>query len=211
MGFPPHKSRKYKVLPNYCRVYCVLTSFLAVSVLNPGTIFFCRWFFPDVTTVTQTGGRYEVLTKHSWPFSGNCMPMHSYIANDTEDTLYRVVVSYAFLGEEIKNHYNVTDTITPMTTGMIPCPPNYVARSILPIMTPSHGRLGRTRTRRSYIVTGEALHEFEKGDFRCFGIKDNVRVDSFNITSNPVVWEDPERIKSLEQTIDRIYREYLRR
>ncbi len=173
------------------------------SPLNVGVIFFCQWFFPDVTSIRTEQGKYEVTTRNAIPLFKNFMPTGSYIENHTEDTLYRVVVSYAFLGEEIHNHYNITDTIAPQTTAGIPCPPNYVLRRIYPIMMPSSGRMGRTRTRRSYIVTKSELDAFTSGDFGDLGIKDNIRVNSFNITTNPIIWEDPERLRILEQTIDR--------
>lgn len=173
------------------------------SILNMGVIFFCRWFFPDVTSIRTEQGKYEVTTRHILPFHVNISPTGSYVQNDTEDTLYRVVVSYAFLGEEIHNHYNITDTILPQTTAGIPCPPNYILKRIFPIMLPSSGRFGRIRTRRSYIVTKSELDAFTSGDFRNLGIKDNVRINSFNITANPIIWEDPERLIVLEQIIDR--------
>lgn len=173
------------------------------SILNLGVIFFCRWFSPDVTAIRTEQGKYDVTTRQAIPFFKNFMPTGSYIENHTEDTLYRVVVSYAFLGEEIYNHYNITDTIAPQTTAGIPCPPNYVLRKIYPIMMSSSGRMGRTRTRRSYIVTKSELDAFTSGDFRNLGIKDNIRINTLNITTNHIIWEDPERLRILEQTIDR--------
>ncbi len=173
------------------------------SMLNAGVIFFCRWFFPDVTLIRTEQGKYDVTTRQTITFYENFMPTGSYVENQTGDTLYRVVVSYAFLGEEIRNHYNITDTIAPQTTARIPCPPNYVLRKIFPIMQSSIGRMGRTRTRRSYIVTKSEMDAFTSGDFSDLGIKDNIRVNSFNITTNPIIWEDPERLKILEHTIDR--------
>ena len=203
-----HRSKKYSELPRSYRLNSIMIAFAMSAVLNVGVIFFCRWFFPDITVVNKEEGRYNVSTSYALPFTSGLKPTYSYIGNDTEDTLYRVVVSYAFLGEEVNNHYNVTDTIIPMTTVRIPCPPNYVTRSIFPVMMPSSGRTGRVRARRSYIATKSALNAFETGDFRCLGIKANIRINSFNITTNPIIREDPERLRVLEQTIDRIIPDY---
>lgn len=201
------RSGKYTAVPKLYRLNCMMTAISLCAILNVGIVFFCRWFIPDVTTVERRGGKYEISTGYAWPFADGFKPTDSYLVNDTKDTLYRVVVSYAFLGEEIYNHYNVTDTIPPMTTATIPCPPNHVARSILPIMMPSHGRFGRIRTRCSYIATKKDLDSFVYGNFEYLGIKANIRVDSFNITTNPVVWEDPERISSLERVIEKMKHE----
>lgn len=81
--------------------------------------------------------KYAVSAEHDWPFIGGFKPSGSYFVNDTPDTLFRVVVSYAILGEEITNYYNVTDTISPLSTARIACPPNYVCRDILPVMLPT--------------------------------------------------------------------------
>ena len=195
------RSGRHTSLSKLRRLTCMMTALSFCAPLNMGIVFFCRWFLPDVTTVECKAGRCNVTSGYAWPFTAGFMPTDSYLLNDTRDTLYRVVVSYAFLGEEVNNHYNVTDTIAPMTTGAIPCPPNFVARSIFPIMMPSHGRFGRTRARRSYIATKKELDAFETGDFRYLGIKANIRIDSFNITSNPIVWESPEIISALERVI----------
>lgn len=196
------RSSKYADLPKLCRLNCVVVPFTLCALLDSETIFLCRWIFPDVTTVSFESGRYEVSTGYDWPFANGFMPTDSYVVNGTGDTLYRVVVSYAFLGEEVNNHYNVTDTIAPMTTALIPCPPNFVGRSIFPIMMPSYYRFGRIRSRYTYIVNGKELAAFESGDFRNLGIKANIRVHSFNITSNPTLWVDPERISILEHVIN---------
>lgn len=195
------RSGRHTSLSKLRRLTCMMTALAFCAPLNMGIVFFCRWFLPDVTTVKQEAGKWDVTYGYAWPFNGGFMPTDSYIVNDTRDTLYRVVVSYAFLGEEVNNHYNVTDTIAPMTTAAIPCPPNFVARSIFPIMMPSHDRFGRTRARRSYIATKKELDAFETGDFRYLGIKANIRINSFNITSNPIVWESPEIISALENVI----------
>lgn len=196
-----------KELPKYHRYNCVSLTFFCAIMLGLGSLSLCHWFFPDVTTVSKGPDGYEVSSREAWPFYDGLKPACSYLANDSEDSLYRVVVSYAFLGEEVNNHYNVTDTIKPFTTAHIACRPNYVARSIFPVMLPSTGRFGKTRTRRSYIVTKAELEAFETGDFTCFGINDNIRVPSFDITSNPILWEDPEILAALDQCLDNIYRE----
>lgn len=205
------KSSEYKDIPKLSRLNSLMVAFTLCSVLNMGVVFFCRWIFPDVTTVSGEHGKYEVTTTRAWPFTDNFRPTASYVVNNSGDTLYRVVVSYAFLGREINNHYNVTDTLPPHTTTEIPCPPNYVARSIFPVMLPTSGRFGNSRTQRSYIVTADALNEFLTSDFSCYGINKNIRVNSFNMTSNPIVWEDQERINRLEQILDNISREYHRK
>lgn len=197
------RTGRHTALSKLCRLTCMMTALSFCAPLNMGIVFFCSWFLPDVTTVERKAGSYSITSGYAWPFTGGFMPTDSYLVNDTRDTLYRVVVSYAFLGEEVNNHYNITDTIAPMTTAAIPCPPNFVARSIFPIMMPSHGRFGRTRARRSYIATKKELDAFETGDFRYLGIKSNIRIKSFNITSNPIVWESPEIISALERVIER--------
>ena len=201
-----HKSQRFSTLSKLSRAFCALTIFALSSIIAMGAFPMCRWIFPDVTTVSNELGKYYVSTRYAWPNSDNFKPTGSYILNNTTDTLYRVVVSYAFLGEETKNHYNITDTIDPMTAARIPCHPNFVARRIYPIMMPSYGKTGRYRTHRSYIVNGGHLDAFESGDFSSLGISENVRVDSFNITSNPIIWEDPERLKALDGVINRFYR-----
>lgn len=205
------KSSEYKDIPKLSRLNSLMVAFTLCSVLNMGVVFFCRWIFPDVTTVSGKHGKYEVTTTRAWPFTDNFRPTDSYVFNNSGDTLYRVVVSYAFLGKEINNHYNITDTLPPHTTTEIPCPPNYVARSIFPVMLPTSGRFGNSRTRRSYIVTADTLNEFLTYDFACYGINKNIRVNSFNMTSNPIVWENQERINRLEQILDNISREYHRK
>lgn len=195
--------KKHTSLSKLSRLNWAIMAFAFCTLLNMGIVFFSRWFLPDVTTVERRADRWNVTYGYAWPFTRGFKPTDSYLVNDTKDTLYRVVVSYAFLGEEVNNHYNVTDTIAPMTTATVPCPPNFVARSILPIMMPSHGRFGRTRARRSYIATKKELDAFETGDFRYLGIKSNIRIKSFNITSNPIVWESPEIISALERVIER--------
>lgn len=201
---------KHKELTELYKVQLVLSAIAICSVFNLGIIFFSRWMLPDVTMVRVNNGRYEVSTRYANMFSKNFKLTGSYLENNTQDMLYRVVVSYALLGKEIRNHYNVTDTIMPSTTAVISCTPNYVARSIFPVMLPTTGRFGQSRTRMSYIVTGNELEVFMTSDFSCFGIKENIRKDSFDITRNPIVWEDPHRIELLERTLDRVYREYHR-
>lgn len=200
------KTSKYTGVPKLTRLYSVVLPLALSSILNIGVIFFCRWLFPDVTTIQNHNGNYEFTSQHTWCLDGRLKPTGSYVANETSDTLYRVVVSYAYLGEEVYNHYNIPDTINPHSISRIPCPPNYVVREILPIMLPSYGRFGRVRTRLSYIATRPQLDAFVTGNFQNLGIKENVRVHSFDLKTNPIIWEDPERIRVVEQTIDKFSR-----
>lgn len=200
------KTSKYTGVPKLTRLYSVVLPLALSSIINIGVIFFCRWLFPDVTTVQYHNGNYEFTSQHTWCLDRRLKPTGSYVANETSDTLYRVVVSYAYLGEEVYNHYNIPDTINPHSISMIPCPPNYVVREILPIMLPSYGRFGRVRTRLSYIATKPQLDAFVTGNFQNLGIKENVRVYSFDLKTNPIIWEDPERIRVVERTIDKFIR-----
>lgn len=200
------KSRKFATLSKFCRLSHALMLLVVSSVIPMGVFPLCRWIFPDVTTISNEYGKYEVAASYAWPWSENLKPNGSYVVNNTGDTLYRVVVSYAFLGEETKNHYNITDTIDPKSTVRIPCPPNFVARRIYPVMMPSYGKTGRYRTRRSYIVNGGQLDAFEFGDFSTIGISENVRVPSFNLTSNPIIWEDSAKLEALDRVLNRFDR-----
>lgn len=194
------------------RITYVISPIGMVVLMNAGIIFFCRWFFPDITTVKEDFYDYTSKSVHSWPFVDGFKPTDSYVKNETNDTFYRVVVSYAMIDIEEReeyNHYNVTDTIPPMTTAEIACPPNYVAQYIIPVRLSNPSRYRRRhRTRRSYIVTKEQLDSFTMGNFTLLGIKGNIFEKRLDIKMNPIVWEDPKQLDSWERTVYNVQHDY---
>ena len=191
------KRTKFPVKETYI---CFMLSLVVTTLAGMGISGIYRWVCPDVTVVNNDG---TSKTYYALP-SGEHEMRGSHVINNRNDTLYRVAVSYAFLGEELYNHFNVTDTLTPGEEKLISCRPHFVMQRILPVMPPGHSKTGRYRERRTYIVSGKELMEFIRRDMTPFGIKANKCVDSFDITKNDIVWEDPEKIDKIRRFTDRI-------
>lgn len=191
------------------RTWWIMGAFVIWFIMTfagAGSVAFFRYMVPDICEVTCKGKGYEVVNYYGWPEGHKVSLTHSYLDNQTSDTLYRVVVSYAYLGEELYNHYNVTNACAPGGFTVMSSRPHYVMKRILPAMLPSHGKLGRYHTNRVYIVGRPSLDEFERRNMQCFGLRGNKKIDSFDITKNDIIYENPEKYITLERVTDNIER-----
>lgn len=168
-----------------------------ILVLNLGFSMGCislvRWMMPDVVVIQDGPSRaryeYKVSDYYTLPFERGMKPGGSYIENLSNDTIYRLVVNYGFLGEDKFNYYAVQGKYPPKSLSKMPRRTFHVMDTIAPIMPPSYGRLGRYRTQRIYLTDLEHLWDFKILKMRKFGLVRNKEVDSIKESRNQVLYE----------------------
>lgn len=173
-------------------------------VLCMGTTAAMIWLIPDVTTVYENAPRnYHYVNNYEWRAGKDMKLTGSYLDNRTDDTLYRMVVSYAIPGEDLYNVYSISDTIAPKTFDRIKARADYYMHHIPPFMRWSTGRMGRYRTQRVFIVDKPMLSEFvNRYDMSVFGLGPHRRVDSIKESNNRTLHEDPERLNEYRRIIN---------
>ena len=151
---------------------------------------FLLWFLPDVATVKNDGKEYDVRRYFALPFTKGMHPGGSYLNNKTEDTLFRVLVSYSFPGVDKGNVYSITETYPPGNGIKMKSKPDYVMKRLPPWMDPSSGRMGSYRTCRRFIVSRRQIEAFANLDMGKAGLQNNRLVDSIPEPKNSPIWED---------------------
>lgn len=155
---------------------------------------FLLWFLPDVATVRDDGKGYDVKRYFALPFTKGMHPGGSYLDNETEDTLFRVLVSYSFPGVDKGNVYSITEAYPPGKWVKMKSRPDYVMKRLPPWMDPSSGRSGSYRTCRRFIVNRRQIDAFANLDMEKAGLKNNRLVDSIPEPKNSPIWEDKEKV-----------------
>ncbi|MDE5712801.1 MAG: hypothetical protein K2I16_04150 [Muribaculaceae bacterium] len=155
---------------------------------------FLLWFLPDVATVRDDGKRYDVKRYFALPFTKGMHPGGSYLDNETEDTLFRVLVSYSFPGVDKGNVYSITEAYPPGKWVKMKSRPDYVMKRLPPWMDPSNGRRGSYRTCRRFIVNRRQIDAFANLDMEKAGLKNNRLVDSIPEPKNSPIWEDKVKV-----------------
>ncbi len=156
-----------------------------------GTIAVTDWAMPDVVKITKDDRRFEAKEYYVLPYTHGTRPGGSYIDNTTSDTIYRVIVRYAFLGEELHNAYAVENKYAPGQFARMSSRVNYAMKLIPPIMPPSHNRRGRYHTRRVFLTDGNHLTDFHNLNMDEFGLMKNIRLDYIEPDKDAVKWESP--------------------
>ena len=155
---------------------------------------FLLWFLPDVATVKGDGKGYDVKRYFALPFTKGMHPGGSYLNNETEDTLFRVLVSYSFPGLDKGNVYSITEAYPPGEWLKMKSRPDYVMKRLPPWMDPSSGRMGSYRTCRRFIVNRQQIEAFANLDMEKAGLKNNRLVDSIPEPHNNPIWEDKVKV-----------------
>lgn len=161
------------------------------------------WLLPDVTIISENSRRqFTASTVYEWRPGAGMRLNGSYLDNRTDDTLYRVVVSYAIPGEDLYNIYSVSDRIPPKSFERMTGRADYYMHPVPPLMRWSVGRMGRYRTQRVFVVDKAMLTEFVSGhDMALFGLRANRRVKSIKESRNRTINEDPSRLTEYKRII----------
>ena len=153
-----------------------------------------HWVMPDVVEIQDSPRRssyeYKVSNYYALPFVNGMKPGGSYIENLTNDTIYRLVIDYAFLGEELYNYYTVQGKYPPNSFCRMPGRVLHVMDTIAPVMLPSYGRLGRYRTQRIYLTDYTHMWDFKSANMLQFGLKGNKLVDTIKENRNQLIHEN---------------------
>lgn len=184
-------------VPVYYQIICI---FLLNGLLALGCLGFLSWFMPDVAEIQDGPGgssyEYKVCDYYVFPFEKGLKPGGSYIDNLTRDTIYRLVVDYGFLGEELYNYYTVQGKYPPHSFCRMPVRTVHVMDTIAPIMLPSHGRMGRYRTQRVYLTDYMHMCDFKSANLIQFGLKGNKWVDTIKETRNTIIRESNKEYRA---------------
>ena len=174
--------------------YIAIISACFIPVIAVGVIALTDWLMPDIVEITKEGRRFETKEYYVFPYTHGTRPGCSYIDNTTADTIYRVNIRYAYLGEELHNLYTVANKYAPGEFARMRSRANYAMKIIPPIMMPSHNRSGRYHTQRVFLTDGKHLRDFRNLDMFEFGLKENLQVD-YIVPENrdEVIHESPER------------------
>ncbi|MDE6555437.1 MAG: hypothetical protein K2K55_00560 [Duncaniella sp.] len=178
-------------------IYCSLWCSLALRpIICIACISALLWIMPDIVEVTKTHGSFRTRKYYVMPFTEDTRPGKSYLDNATSDTLYRVIVRYAFLGEELHNTYALEATFAPHQFARLDSRVDYAMTIIPPIMLPSSNRKGRFHTRRIFLTDSIHLSEFSNLDMTRFGLKSNLKVDHITPPRDRTLREDPIRFNA---------------
>ena len=175
----------------------IFSQLLVVMLFNwglaMGGVGLFHWVMPDVVEIQDSPRRssyeYKVSNYYALPFENGMKPGGSYIENLTNDTIYRLVIDYAFLGEELYNYYTVQGKYPPNSFCRMPGRVIHVMDTIAPVMLPSYGRLGRYRTQRIYLTDYTHMWDFKSANMLQFGLKGNKWVDTIKEDRNTLVYE----------------------
>lgn len=172
-------------------IYISFTMLLFIIIVTVGTIFATQWFMPDIVKITDNDGQYEANEQYILPYTRGTRPGCSYIDNETSDTIYRIIVKYAYLGEELNNKFAIQEKYAPGQFAKMSSRPDYSMKLIPPVMLPSHDRYrGRYHTRRVFLTDRNHLEDFHNLNMTEFGLKENLFVDSLAPDRNRVLRED---------------------
>ena len=153
-----------------------------------------HWIMPDVVEIQDSPRRssyeYKVSNYYALPFENGMKPGGSYIDNLTSDTIYRLVIDYGFLGEELYNYYTVQGKYPPNSFCKMPGRVIHVMDTIAPVMLPSYGRMGRYRTQRVYLTDYMHIWDFKSANMLQFGLKGNKWVDTIKEDRDKLIYEN---------------------
>ena len=185
----------------YTGWYFIGFIFLINLVLTLGGIFLARWAMPDVVEVRNVDYRasyaYDVDTYCTLPFVNGLNIGESYIDNLTIDTIYRLVVTYGYSGEDRTNHYSVKEQYPPHSFSRMKRRTMHVMDTIAPWMPASKDmKTGRYRTQRVYLTDYMHLQDFISVDMRRFGLYGNERVDAIEESRNLPIYENMDRYRA---------------
>lgn len=162
--------------------------------LAMGGVGFFHWVMPDVVEIQDSPRRtcyeYKVSSYYALPFENGMKPGGSYIYNLTNDTIYRLVIDYGFLGEELYNYYTVQGKYPPNSFCKMPGRTVHVMDTIAPVMLPSYGRMGRYRTQRVYLTDYTHMWDFRSANMLQFGLKGNKWVDTIKEDRDKLIHEN---------------------
>lgn len=188
---------------NIAVYYQILAIVLINMVLGMGLIAGTRWTMPDIVEIHDGPKRstyeYKVSNYYVMPFVKGLTPGKSYIDNQSKDTIYRVIVNYAYLGEEKCNLYAVTDKYAPSSFSPMPSHTFHVMDTIAPVMPSSSGKMGRYHTQRIYLTDNEHLWDFRLVEMRGFGLNKNRQVDSIPESGNMPDRENNEEYRAYKR------------
>lgn len=172
--------------------YIAMTAACLIPVIAIGTIALTGWLMPDIVEITREGRRFEAKEYYVIPYTRDTRPGRSYIYNTTADTIYRVNIRYAYLGEELHNLYTVESKYAPGEFARMRSRANYAMKIIPPVMMPSSNRRGRYHTQRVFLTNGSHLRDFHNLDMTEFGLKGNLQVDYITPDKDRVIRESPD-------------------
>ncbi len=187
-------------------VYYLLTAFLFIFIaVGVGGVAFASWAMPDVVEVqngpTRAWYGYKVRNYYVLPYEDGMKPGSSYIDNQSNDTIYRVVVNYGYFGEDKYNYYTVNAKYAPHSISRMPYHEIHVMDTIAPVMPASYNKKKgeRYHTQRVYLTDYEHLWDFKILNLRKFGLERNKWVDSIHETKNRVIRENYEKYRAYKK------------
>ncbi|MDE5922306.1 MAG: hypothetical protein K2G79_02310 [Muribaculum sp.] len=184
----------------YRRKYIVQIVMMMVYIsplLYMGVESLLKWIVPDVTVVrVDESGKSDFIVLHDYRVGKGLQVNGSYVENETSDTIYRVVVSYAIPGEHFYNAYSITDTVMPWSVDKMKGNVAYSMRLIPPLMPSSNHKGTNYRTKRVFLVDASELNRFVSGyDMSRFGLKPNKYVKEIDERNAIPVKEDGWRLE----------------
>ncbi len=159
-------------------IYISLTMLTFIPLICLATISGTQWLMPDVTVITKSDNTFEAKEYYVIPYTHDTRPGGSYIHNETSDTIFRIIIKYAYLGEELHNKFAIEDEYTPGQVALMRSRANYAMKIIPLVMLPSSNRTGRYHTRLVFLTERNHMDAFHKLDMTEFGLMENLLVDS---------------------------------
>lgn len=165
---------KYKVM--YLYWAWVLPLFMVLLLKNTLT---------EVTAID--GNRYPYSNNRYELFSPDFPGFNScYVDNRSNDTLYRIIISYAIPGKDSYNVYNITDTVPAHSVKKVNGPISYCLYNIPVTLSPSISRFGqKSRRKLSFLVRKGQMLKFIYSDCEKVGLLQNKR--ETNIRENILI------------------------
>lgn len=176
--------------------YLVYLSFwyaVLIPVVSMATVAGLQWLMPDIIEISKKNNSFVTKEYYIFPYTEGTRPGGSYIDNITNDTIFRILVRYAYLGEELHNLYTIEGIYPPGQFARMSYRVNYAMKDIPPIMLESSNRLGRYHTKRTFLTNRTHLEEFRRLNMNEFGLKKNLYMDSITPEKDRTIREDPSR------------------
>ncbi len=163
-------------------LYILLIFVLAVR-------FGTQWLLPEVTTVKIEDGRGSTVTDYEL-FTGKDLRLTDcYVDNCTPDTLYRMIVWYAWPAEgEENNVFTVTDTIAPGELMKVRGKVCYAMKRIPSFRDPVSTRMRKIHRKVSYVVDKNGYLRFKYSSAPAkYGLKSNRQVEPGSFSESNIM------------------------
>lgn len=190
-----------RLLRHYTMMY-LLICVMASPWLYLGVEKSLECLFPSITVVKLGEKRFSSEVVYGWPEGRKVSLGEDYLLNNTQDTLFRVLVIYAIPGEDLRHNYALTDSVPPGDFMKIKGRADFCMRRIPPFRKWSVTKMGnKVRCQTAFIVNRPQLSLFQNYDLYPIGLKRSLKVKSIKEQSRNI-WEDTVEKRKLEHKIE---------